>query len=406
MFRSFLCVFLLFCIVSPILSQEKSGRKFILPEDEQDESAEIKVDSSNILVEAFSGQEGFRRISKDSFAGVIGMPEKHIRWYPAQDQENLNRMLIQEVSQSFDNSVVVFTEQTGVQGGPRGTRIIIVDTVNLVVMKIIELPFLAREIRCQGSSGKIWFLRKAQPDTLKDSSALCILDVKAEKIEKNISLITLPDRLYPHITGTFAWTLEDGNVFRYYTNGKRELFRNVPKAVDLKISPDCQFLAVITEKETQVYSTDSAEMLYRVKMVPDQTFLFLGGEPPRILIGKNTSGIAGLEWPETLYMVNKGSARQLCNNLIGSVVLDPSGRVFYAMKPKKRIEKRDSTTGRVMTSYFTTGLKPVTPGTTYKLFHAAEPGHFLLFDTAGGINKIDATPRRWKKIRMMRPWTE
>ncbi len=141
-------------------------------------------------------------------------------------------------------------------------------------------------------------------------------------------------------------------------------------------------------------------------MVPDSTFLFLGGESPRLLIGRNQNKISGLDWPETLYMVNKGSARLMFSNLSGSVAADSSGRVFYAVKPKSRIEKRDSVSGQVMNAYLTTSLRPETPGKTVQLFQASEPGHFIIFDTVGGLSKVDATPRRWRKTGMMRPWTE
>ena len=390
----------------PAYPQGKAGAKFILPEEEQSESVKVKVDTSNILIESFSGTERFRKLPSDSFAGVLGMPQKHIRWYPAQDHDNLNKMLIRETSQSFDSSVLLFAEATGENGGPAGTRLIFIDTTNLVVLKIIELPFYAYEVRCQGSSGKVWMIRKSQKDMLNDTDAICIFNVKTEKMEQEIPVDTLPARLYPHITGKFAWVLEDGKIYHLYPDGKKERFLEISDAKDLRISPDCQYLAVMNGKETVLYSSEQKSPVYRVKLVPDMTFLFLGGDPPSLLIGKNLSGLSGLDWPETLYIVRKGAARLLFRNLSGSVVMDPSGRVFYAVKPKNRVEKRDSSNGNIMSSYMTTSLKPETPGRIHLLFQARETGHFLLFDSVGGLNKVDATPRRWKKSNMMRPWTE
>ena len=406
MFRILFSVFLLFCILSDGSGQQTSGRKFILPEEERDDAVRVSVDSSNILREDFSGKERFRRISPDSFAGAIGMPSKNIRWTPARDQDNLNLMLLRETVQSFDNSVILFSEITGAKDGPFGTRLIFIDTVNLLVLKIVELPFIVENVRCQGSSGNIWFYRKAQPDTLKDTTAFCIYNVRKNEFVTELALESIPKRMAPHITGRFAWILEGNDIKKMYPDGKTEAFLTIPGAADIRLSPDCQHIAVITDKETRLYSTENGSLLSRVKMVPDSTFLFLGGESPRLLIGRNQNKISGLDWPETLYMVNKGSARLLFSNLSGSVAADSSGRAFYAVKPKNRIEKRDSTSGQVMNSYLTTSLRPETPGKTVQLFQASEPGHFIIFDTVGGLSKVDATPRRWRKTGMMRPWTE
>ena len=406
MFRIFLCAFLLFSFFLTAESAGSSGNKFILPEDERGEADKVEVDSSNILVEAFSGKESFRRIPPDSFAGVLGKPAQNIRWYPATDSENLNRMLIREASQSFDNSVILFVETTGKKDGPKGSRLIFIDTINLVILKMIELPFFASEVRCQGSSGKVWYLRKGQPDTLQDSSGFGILNVKTGEYETEEKLEVLPKRLYPHITGQFAGIMEGEQILRLYPDGRKEKFLSVPNLRELKVAPDCLHLAAITDKETLLYSTLDAKLAYRVKLVPDLTFLFLSGEPPRLLIGKNLSAIKSLDWPETLYLVSKGAPRLIFSNLSGSVVSDPSGRAFYSVKPKNRIEKRDSSSGQYMSASMVTSLKPDTPGKPELLFHAAENGYFLIFDTVGGLSKIDATPRRWKKIGMMRPWTE
>ena len=406
MFRSFLCAILLFSILLPA-AVLASGGKFILPESELGEAAKVEVDSSNILIEAFSGKEQFRRLSPDSFAGVLGLPQKNIRWYPAVDPENLNRMMLRETSQSFDNSVVIFTESTGKKDGPNGSRLVFADTINMVVLKLIELPFYAYEIRCQGSSGKIWYLRKAQPDTLRDISGFGIYDVKNEEVVSEIEMKTLPKRLYPHITGRFAWILENGKICCLYPDGRKELYLGLKEEIkDFKPSPDCQFLAVFTEKQTKLYSADDKKLVYNINIVPDSTFVFLGGDPPSFLIGKNLSNFESLTWPETLYLVRKGQPRLIMSNLSGTVVADHSGRAFYSIKPKNHIEKRDSETGKYMSSASVTSLKPDTPGKPQLLFNAAEPGFFLIFDSVGGLNKIDATPRRWRKLGMMRPWTE
>ena len=406
MFRIFLFTFLLFSVLLP--AAHASGTKFTLPEDERGEAETVAVDSSNILVEAFSGNEQLRRLPPDSFAGVLGIPSENIRWYPAMNPANLNQMMLRETTQSFDNSVIIFNEITGAANGPHGTRIIFVDTINLIILKLVNLPYHAYEIRCQGSSGKIWFLRKGQPDTLRDSSGFCIFDVKTESIVSEQKLATLPKRMYPHITGRFAWILENEKIYRLFPDGRKDLYLEIPGGIsDFKPSPDTQYIAVVTnKKETRVYSTLTKEVAYKVKMVPDSTFIFLNGEPPRLLIGRNLNHIAGLTWPETLYLITKGAPRLIFSDLFGSVVADPSGRAFYSIKPKNRIEKRDSSSGKTMSSFNVTSLKPDTPGKPVLLFHAAESGFFIIFDSVGGLNKIDATPRRWRKLKMMRPWTE
>ena len=405
MFRIFLCAFLLLSVYFSA-SAESSGNTFIVPEEEREDVEEVEVDSSNIMEEDFSGKENFRRLSPDSFAGVLGIPARNIRWYPAFDPDNRNRTLIRETNQSFDNTVILFVETTGKRDGAKGTRLIIVDTINLIVLKKIELPFLISEVRCQGSSGKIWFLRKSQPDLLRDADGFGILDAKTGEIVMERKLESLPKRMYPHITGQFAWFLEEGKISRFYPDGRKETFLSLPGIQDLKISPDCMYLAAITNKDTRLYSALNAKLVYKVNLVPGLTFHFLSGDPPKLLIGKNNSSFKDLSWPETLYIVTKGSPRYLLNNLSGSVVADPSGRVFYVVRPKDRVEKRDSSSGKSMWSYTVTSLKPDTPGKIELLFHSPEPGFFLMYDTVGGINKIDATPRRWKKMGMMRPWTE
>lgn len=406
MFRTSLHAFLLFSFLICIAPVNASEGKFILPEDEQERAEKIEVNTSNLLVEDFTGRENFRRISPDSFAGVLGRPARNTRWYPAANPENVNQMLIRESHQSFDNSVIVFVEATGSQNGPKGSRILFIDTVNLFVLKMLELPFYAMEVRCQGSSGKIWYLRKGQPDTLNDSSGFGILDAVSGEILEEHKLSVLPKRLYPHFTGKFAWIMEKDQVMRLYPDGKKELFLKLPNLKEMKVSPDCMYLAAVTDKETRLYSTSDAKLVYNVKIVPDQTFVFLNGEPPRLLLGRSTSKFGNLDWPETLYLVTKGAPRLIFSNLSGSIVADPSGRAFYAIKPKNRVEKRESTTGTFMSSYIVTSLKPTTPGKPVRLFQAAENGYFIMFDSVGGLNKIDATPRRWKKIHMMRPWTE
>jgi|GEM_PF-1963596 len=405
MFRIFLFTFLLISVLLP--AAHASGTKFTLPEDERGEADKVEVDSSNVLIEAHSGKEQFRRLSPDSFAGVLGIPPESIRWYPAMNPANLNKMLLRETSQSFDNSVIIFNEITGTQNGPYGTRLIFVDTVNLAVLKLINLPYHAYEVRGQGSSGKIWFLRKGQPDTLRDFSGFGILNVKTGEIVSEQKLKNLPKRMYPHITGRFAWILENEKIYRLFPDGRKDLYLEIPGGIsDFKPSPDTQYIAVVTKKETLMYSTLDKKLVYKVKMVPDSTFVFLSGEPPRLLIGRNLNKISGLDWPETLYLVTRGAPRLIFSNLTGSVVADPSGRAFYSLKPKNRIEKRESTTGKFMSSFNVTSLKPDTPGKPELLFHAAETGFFIIFDSVGGLNKVDATPRRWRKLKMMRPWTE
>lgn len=406
MVRSYLTIFLLFSACLSAIAAEPSGNTFIVPEEERSDVETVVVDSSNILEEDFSGKESFRRVPADSFAGVLGRPAKNIRWYPAADPNNPNRTMIRETSQSFDNSVIVFTENTGKREGPNGTRLIFVDTVNLIVLRRIELPFWIQEVRCQGSSGKVWYLRKAQPDQLRDSSGFGILDVRSGEILTEQKLETLPKRMYPHITGKYAWILEDEKVFHLYPNGEKKLFLDVPGAAELKVSPDGLYLAIITGKDTRLYSAINGKLVYKVNLVPGLTFVFLGGDPPRLLIGVGNSGFKNLSWPETLYMVSKGSPRYLFNNLSGPVVSDPSGRAFYAIKPKNRIEKLDSVSGKYMSSSIVTSLKPDTPGRPEQLYQAMESGFFIIYDSVGGLNKIDAIPRRWRKLGMMRPWTE
>ena len=250
MIRSLLLIFCAICLTAPFHA-ESAGVKFIVPAEEREDLPKIETDSSNLRIEPFTGGENFLPLPEDSFAAALGMPEEHIRWVPEQDPVMINNMRLRGTDSSFDNSVLLLAETTGKKDGPNGTRIILYSTTNLIVLRVIELPCLAREIRCEGSSGRIWFLREPQPDTLMDSPAVCILNAKSGKIEQEIPLKSLPSRLYPHITGKFAWVLRGQEVNRLYPDGKEQKYLKLEGVKDMVFSPDRRFFALQTTDETK-----------------------------------------------------------------------------------------------------------------------------------------------------------
>lgn len=364
------------------------------------------MDSSNLRIEPFSGEEAFRELSGESFAAAIGMPEEHIRWVPAMEPGNASRMWLQEFSLSFDYSVLLLSERTGEKDGPFGTRILLFSTNNLVALRVIELPYIAREIRCEGCSGRLWFLREPQPDTLRDSAALCILDVKEGKLIQEIPLKSVPDRMVPHITGKFAWIYEKGVLSRVYSDGNIQKVLQVKDGKDLSFSPDCEYFTVMTKTGFEVYSSGTVRRINKTDFVSGNTFLYLNGDPPGFLVGKSKSGIPGLFWLETLYIVTEGKIRIFSDDLSGSIVPDFSGKSFFAVKPNGRIERLNAVTGKTVGYCIHRSLKPAYPGNILHLFPLNEPDRFLIFDTAGGLSKVDASTKRWHRVQSMRPWTE
>ncbi len=100
----------------------------------------INDNMDNIIIEKREGFTTNDNTPSNTLAYNLSIYNKHISWKPKWRFIGTGKLWIQDVSISKDNSVLAFIETTGDDKGPYGSQIVLMNTFNWKVLKIIKIP--------------------------------------------------------------------------------------------------------------------------------------------------------------------------------------------------------------------------------------------------------------------------
>ena len=387
---------------------------------------EIEFDSSNIRaipkssVQPIVESRREIRLTSDrpesSLAAKIADPEAETVsiWRPAYATQGFRGARLDAFEVSGDGSVLAIAERTGAASGPNGTRIVLVDTSDWQVVRILTTERLLKNLAFV--PGRTELAALAYPQTsLKQPFGLQFFDVKSgnetvfrelpfqfnEKIE--------PDRvaLLAADNGVFCSGFFGSKVFfvPYDLPPKTEppyfSFETVSPASALAVTPDGESLAAVSLKAIEYFDievgTDGAKRL-------SITTLDLGWAPVylQFLGGARTDFIVCPAYQEdSPPVIVRSSARESLDGRSAgfAVPMDGGKQIGVAFKVKGRIDVIDPASLDASDSIILEQLRPATSGDTAFVFYLDSIRAFCIVDSVGNcfaVSKRDGE-KRWAK---------
>ena len=397
-----------------------------LTRNRTEKKPEIEVDSSNIReIPKSSVQpivESRREIRltssrpESSLAAKIADPEAGTVpvWRPAYATQGFRGARLDAFAISQDGSVFAIAERTGTASGPNGTRIVLVDTSDWQVIRILLTERLLKKMAFV--PGRTELAAIAYPQTLlKQPFGLQFFDLRTgnetvfrelpfpfnEKIEPDhVALLTAEN-------GVFCSGFFGSKVFfvPYDLPAKAETtyssFETVSPASALAVTPDGDSLAAVSLKAIEYFDIRvGADGTKRQSI----TTLDLGWAPVylQFLGGARTDFIVCPAYREdSPPVIVRSSARESLDGRSSgfAVPMDGGKQIGVAFKVKGRIDVIDPASLDASDSIILEQLRPATSGDTAFVFYLDPIRAFCIVDSVGNcfaVSKRDGE-KRWAK---------
>jgi len=387
---------------------------------------EIEVDSSNIREIPKSAvqpiAESRREIrltsnrSGSSLAAKIADPgaETVSVWRPAYASQGFRGARLDAFALSQDGSVFAIAERTGTASGPNGTRIVLVDTSDWQVIRILSTDRLLKKMAF--APGRTDLVAVAYPQTsLKQQFGLQYFDLKTgsgtifrelpfpfnEKIDPDrVALLAAADGIF--CSGFFGskvffvpYDLPAKTETPYYS------FETVSPASALDITPEGDSLAAVSLKAIEYFDITAGPDGMKRKSI---TTLDLGWAPVYLhfLGGARTDFILCPAYrDDSPPVIVRSSVRESLDGRSAgfAVPIDGDKQIGVAFKVKGRIDIIDPASLDASDSIILEQLRPVTSGDTSCVFYLDSIRAFCIVDTVGNcfaVSKRDGE-KRWSK---------
>ena len=389
---------------------------------------EIVVDSSNIRevprssVQPIAESRRELRITSNrpgsSLAAELAdsAGDKVRIWRPAYATQGFRGARLDAFAVSQDGSVLAIAERTGTASGPNGTRIVLVDTSDWQVIRILSTDRVLKKMAF--IPGRPGLAAVAFPQNVLDQPfGLLIFDLKAGTgpvfrelpLAFNDSIDPARVALLPAENGIFCSGFFGSKVFflPHDLPAKSETpgisFETVAPASALAVTPDGKSVAAVSQKAIEYFDIDPERNGTKRQSI---TTLDLGWTPVylQFLGGARTDFIVCPAYREdSPPLIVRSSARDsLDGRSVGfAVPMDEGKRIGVAFKVKGRIDVIDPATLDATDSVILEQLRPATTGDTSFVFYL-EPIHaFCVIDTVGNcfaVGKRDGEKRWTKRI--------
>ncbi|MBR2428193.1 MAG: WD40 repeat domain-containing protein [Lentisphaeria bacterium] len=208
-------------------------------------------------------------------ANVTGKISKlGIQWTPLRTPGTVHGVRIPDVQLSADQSLFAFVETTGEPDGPYGSRIILMNSHNWNILRIISTDRLIKRICFMNGTTKLAALCETQP-VMKQKAGLAVFHLKSGEetafrvLPAALSSNIISDnrgRLYlSHKTKNEIWRFEQ-NIFRDY-----RILRTDSKNPIIAISPNGQYIAAGSGEKgvIRVYKLSDLRPIFNAKLPKD-----------------------------------------------------------------------------------------------------------------------------------------
>ena len=308
---------------------------------------------------------------------------KLIQWAPQRVTGSIAGVRLPSAAISYDQSVLAFAELFGAESGPFGTRIVLLNTHDWRILKIIELKRKVKKIVFAGDTVCLAALCAEQP-ALEQSGGLSLirLDSGAETYFAEVPPSFEGDLGAGRSGCVFLADSRVGEI-RYWKPGKTVKTGVIRTAAPAKLgfSPDGRILAAANGKGTiELFKMSDFRLLNTVKLPLSQEYpihqvLFLNNEEDFLCAPDPLSDRSSFVYRASQIFELKGRSS-------GSNVITGDGlRILHLKKVNGEIEILESDTLRKITSLLPEQVKPNTHG---------DPAHVFYLDHARLTAVLDA----------------
>ena len=204
-------LWLIFLFVFILSSVYGEGSLVIRNWQNEDETKKVQDDRSNVYIEKGNTDRNFADTPKSSSAFRAGSRTESYEWNPKWHFYGVGEVRIPDAAMSSDKSLLAIVENTGKKGKLSGSRIILFNTYNYRVVKIIEVE--KRKIN------KICFIPNTEKIAcsaerqlqIKQSSSLLLIDCVNKDISVNQKLNDEIRAIAAGMDGTYIFMLSSGS---------------------------------------------------------------------------------------------------------------------------------------------------------------------------------------------------
>ncbi len=313
-------------------------------------------------------------------------------WQPQEMPTLLSPVRLPDAQISPDSSVIAFVETTGAAEGPFGSRLILMNTADWTILRIIDIPGrrIGKIVWIPGTA-KIAAVCHAQPE-LEQQNGLAVFDLQSGK---ETGFIRIPEGMgdtafladsrqriilsHPTLPELVLIPADD------LVSAKPAVIHTEQPNAVAALSPDGKYLAVVPAengKRISVYKTADLQPLStsELKNAPSlHCLFFLGGIDRFYLCGKMMQESA---------ILRNGQSRKLEGVTAGIGLAEPDGNtVYHAQVNGNRISVIDVRSGAERRCIETNKAEPrlKKPGTIAELFLIPAIRGLAVLDTQGNF---------------------
>lgn len=310
---------------------------------------------------------------------------KRIQWAPQRVTGSIPGVRLPDAAISYDQSVLAFAELFGAESGPYGTRIILLNTHDWHILKIIEIKRKVKKITFAGDTVYLAALCAEQP-ALEQSGGLSLirLDSGAEAYFAELPPPSEGD-LGAGRSGCVFLADSQNSGIRYWKPGKPVKTGVIPTAAPAKLgfSPDGKILAAANGKGTiELFKMSDFRLLNTVRLPFSQEYpihqvLFLNNAKDFLCAPDPLSDRSSFVYRASQIFELKGRSS-------GSNVITGDGlRILHLKKVNGEIEILESDTLQKITSFMPEHVKPDTHGDPAHVFYLDHARLTAVLDTGG-----------------------
>lgn len=392
-----------------------------------EKTPEIEVDSSNVLeipksaIKPFSESKRELKLTSDlpasALASRLEQPEAETVpvWRPAFASQGFRATRLDAFALSQDGSVLAIAESTGTFLGPNGTRLVLINTSNWQVIRIVLTDRMLKKLVFIPGSDELAALAFPQ-SVLKQPFGVLRIKLNSgtaadfnelpfpfnERIApEQIALTPVPNGVF--CSGFFGtkvffvprFVKEDAEV-PYFT------FETSAPASALTVTPDGDFIAAISQKFIEFYRISDASKANDARR-QSFTTLDLGWSPvdAHFLGGARTDFIVCPAYKEdSPPVIFRSSAKvSLDGRSAGYAVPMNNGQIGVAFKTRGRIDIVEASSLDASDSVILEQLRPPTNGDISFVFYLSPIRAFCVIDSNGNCfaaGRRDGE-KRWSK---------
>jgi len=388
---------------------------------------EIEVDSSNVRTIPKSSVQPIReskreltitsKLSDSALAARLADPDAETvqTWRPAYASQGFRGTRLDAFAVSQDGSVLAIAERTGTSLGPNGTRVVLVNTSDWQVIRIVTTDRMLKKLAFIPGTDELVALAFPQ-SVLKQQFGILRIDLATgtvasfKELPFPVNETISPEQiaLLAMQNGVFCSGFFGTKVFFLPLDGLENAetpyvtFETVATASAMDITPDGKSVAAVSQKAVEYFKL--ADMLKQNIKRQSITMLDLGWSPVDLhfIGGAMTDFIVCPAYKEdSPPLIFRSSVKESLDGRSAgyAIPVGQTGQIGVAFKVKGRIDLIDPATLDAMDSLILEQLRPATTGDTAFVFYLDAIRAFCVIDTNGNCFAVGKKEgeKRWQK---------